>query len=58
MTLAERGAAVIRIDPIGGTIDDRRWPLAPSGTSLDWTALSKGKRPVALAGASNSCDSR
>lgn len=49
MTLAQLGAEVIRIDPIGGNIDVRRWPLAPSGTSLYWTALNKGKRSVCLA---------
>ena len=48
MTLAQLGAQVIRIDPIGGGPDWRRWPLAPSGTSLYWTALNKGKRSVAL----------
>jgi 2-methylfumaryl-CoA isomerase len=49
MTLAQLGAEVIRIDPIGGNIDIGRWPLAPSGTSLYWTALNKGKRSVTLA---------
>ena len=49
MTLAQLGAEVIRIDPIGGNIDYRRWPLAPGGTSLYWTALNKAKRSVALA---------
>ncbi|MFS2012352.1 CoA transferase [Azospirillum sp. CT11-132] len=49
MTLAQLGAEVIRIDPIGGHIDYRRWPLAPNGTSLYWTALNKAKRSVALA---------
>ena len=49
MTLAQMGAEVIRIDPIGGNIDLRRWPLAPSGASLYWTGLNKGKRSVALA---------
>lgn len=49
MTLAQLGAEVIRIDPIGGNIDYRRWPLAPNGTSLYWTALNKAKRSVALA---------
>jgi 2-methylfumaryl-CoA isomerase len=48
MTLAQLGAEVIRIDPVGGGPDFRRWPLAPSGTSLYWTALNKGKRSVAL----------
>jgi 2-methylfumaryl-CoA isomerase len=49
MTLAQMGAEVIRIDPIGGNIDYRRWPLAPNGTSLYWTGLNKSKRSVALA---------
>ena len=49
MTLAQLGAEVIRIDPLGGNIDIGRWPLAPSGTSLYWTALNKGKRSVSLA---------
>ncbi len=49
MTLAQLGADVIRIDPIGGNIDIRRWPLAPSGTSLYWASLNKAKRSVALA---------
>ncbi len=49
MTLAQLGAEVIRIDPIGGNIDYRRWPLAPNGTSLYWTALNKAKRSVTLA---------
>ncbi len=49
MTLAALGAEVVRIDPIGGNIDIGRWPLAPSGTSLYWTGLNKGKRSVELA---------
>src|SRR5512147_1748524 len=49
MTLAQLGAEVIRIDPLGGNIDIGRWPLAPNGTSLYWTALNKGKRSVSLA---------
>src|SRR5580693_9520036 len=48
MTLAQLGADVIRIDPVGGGADLRRWPLAPSGTSLYWTGLNKGKRSVTL----------
>jgi 2-methylfumaryl-CoA isomerase len=48
MTLAQLGAEVIRIDPIGGGPDAGRWPLAPSGASLYWTALNKGKRSVTL----------
>ncbi len=49
LTLAQLGAEVIRIDPIGGNIDYRRWPLAPSGTSIYWAGLNKGKRSVSLA---------
>jgi 2-methylfumaryl-CoA isomerase len=49
MTLAALGAEVVRIDPIGGNIDIGRWPLAPSGTSLYWAGLNKGKRSVELA---------
>jgi 2-methylfumaryl-CoA isomerase len=48
LTLAQLGADVIRIDPVGGGADLNRWPLAPSGTSLYWTALNKGKRSVTL----------
>jgi 2-methylfumaryl-CoA isomerase len=49
MTLAQLGADVIRIDPIGGNIDIGRWPLAPNGTSLYWASLNKAKRSVSLA---------
>ncbi len=48
LTLAQLGAEVIRIDPVGGGADLGRWPLAPSGTSLYWTGLNKGKRSVTL----------
>ena len=48
LTLAQLGADVIRVDPVGGGPDLGRWPLAPSGTSLCWTGLNKGKRSVTL----------
>ncbi|GEL18907.1 CoA transferase [Pseudonocardia asaccharolytica] len=48
MTLAQLGAEVIRVDPIGGAPDHRRWPLAPSGTSLYWAGLNKGKKSVSV----------
>jgi 2-methylfumaryl-CoA isomerase len=48
MTLAQLGADVIRVDPVGGSADLGRWPLAPSGVSLYWTGLNKGKRSVTL----------
>src|SRR5437763_8609066 len=49
MTMAQLGAEVIRIDPIGGAIDHNRWPVADSGASLYWAGLNKAKRSVALA---------
>ncbi|MGI4795042.1 MAG: CoA transferase [Janthinobacterium lividum] len=49
MTLAQLGAEVIRIDPLGGNIDAKRWPLAPGGDSIYWASLNKGKRSVTLA---------
>ena len=48
MTLAQFGADVIRVDPIGGGIDYRRLPLMPGGRSLYWTGLNKGKRSIAV----------
>src|SRR5215467_5456032 len=49
MTMAQFGADVIRIDPIGGGIDHTRWPVTDSGASLYWAGLNKAKRSVALA---------
>jgi 2-methylfumaryl-CoA isomerase len=48
MTLAQLGADVIRFDDIGGGIDYGRMPIAPSGRSLYWTGLNKGKRSLAV----------
>jgi 2-methylfumaryl-CoA isomerase len=48
LTLAQYGAEVIRIDPIGGGIDYNRMPRMPQGRSLYWTGLNKGKRSLAL----------
>jgi 2-methylfumaryl-CoA isomerase len=48
MTLAQLGADVIRVDPLGGAADTTRWPLAPNGKSLYWAGLNKGKRSVTL----------
>ncbi len=48
MHLALLGADVIRFDPIGGSIDYTRWPLAPGGASLYWTSLNKGKRSIQI----------
>jgi 2-methylfumaryl-CoA isomerase len=49
MTMAQFGAEVIRIDPIGGAIDHNRWPVTDTGASLYWAGLNKAKRSVALA---------
>src|ERR1700761_4810877 len=48
LTLAQLGADVIRVDPIGGAADQGRCPLARSGTSLFWTGMNKGKRSVTV----------
>ena len=48
MTLAQLGAEVIRIDPVGGNIDYHRWPVTDDGQSLYWAGLNKGKRSVTL----------
>lgn len=48
MTLAQLGADVVRIDPLAGAADRNRWPLAPSGTSLYWAGLNKGKESVTV----------
>ncbi|MEP9379157.1 CoA transferase [Aquabacter sp. CN5-332] len=46
--LLQLGAEVIRLDPIGGGPDRHRWPLAPTGESLYWQGLNKGKKSVAI----------
>ncbi len=48
MTLAQLGADVIRIDPIGGAADQARWPRMADGASLYWAGLNKGKRSVTI----------
>jgi 2-methylfumaryl-CoA isomerase len=47
MTLAQLGADVIRVDPIGGAADYHRWPVTDDGESIYWAGLNKGKRSVA-----------
>ncbi|MGV9801864.1 CoA transferase [Mycobacterium sp. NPDC003449] len=47
MTLAQLGAEVVRIDPIGGAADYRRWPVTDDGESIYWAGLNKGKRSLA-----------
>jgi 2-methylfumaryl-CoA isomerase len=46
--LAQLGAEVIRIDPIGGGPDYHRWPLTREGSSLYWEGLNKGKKSIAV----------
>lgn len=46
--LQQLGAEVIRIDPIGGGPDFKRWPLSPEGNSFYWEGLNKGKRSIAI----------
>ena len=48
LTLAQMGADVIRIDPVGGGLDHKRWPLTRDGVSLYWAGLNKGKRSIML----------
>jgi len=45
--LASLGAEVVRIDPPGGGVDYRRWPLH-NGISLYWNGLNQGKRSVTI----------
>ncbi|MGB1006694.1 MAG: CoA transferase, partial [Thalassobaculaceae bacterium] len=44
LSLAQMGAEVIRIDPIGGGLDFHRWPVTENGESLYWAGLNKGKK--------------
>lgn len=48
MTLAQLGAEVIRVDPVGGAADYHRWPVTAAGDSIYWAGLNKGKRSVAV----------
>jgi 2-methylfumaryl-CoA isomerase len=46
LTLAQLGADVIRVEPLGGGPDRGRWPQAQDGTSLYWTGLNRGKSAI------------
>lgn len=48
LTLAQLGAEVIRVDPVGGAADTKRWPVTADGTSIYWTGLNKGKKSVTV----------
>ncbi len=47
LTLAQLGAEVIRIDPVGGGMDRDRWPVE-NGKSLYWSGLNRAKKSVCL----------
>lgn len=46
-TLAELGAEVVRVDPPGGGMDAKRWPIH-NGESLYWAGLNNGKKSVTI----------
>lgn len=46
LTLAQLGAEVIRVEPLGGAPDRGRWPVTDDGTSLYWNGLNPGKSAV------------
>lgn len=46
--LLQLGAEVIRIDPIGGGPDFRRWPVSDAGRSFYWEGLNKGKKSISI----------
>ena len=46
--LAQMGADVIRVDPIGGGPDFHRWPVTEANDSLYWENLNRAKRSLAL----------
>ena len=46
-TLASLGAEVIRIDPPGGGIDAKRWPLH-NDQSIYWSGLNAGKKSLTI----------
>ncbi len=46
--MRQLGADVIRIDPIGGGPDFKRWPISGEGHSYYWEGLQKGKKSIAI----------
>lgn len=48
LNMLQLGAEVIRIDPVGGGPDYRRWPVSAEGNSFYWEGLNKGKRSIAI----------
>jgi crotonobetainyl-CoA:carnitine CoA-transferase CaiB-like acyl-CoA transferase len=50
-TLAEFGADVIKVEPVGTGDPLRKWRLLREGTSVWWEVQSRNKRSVELASA-------
>lgn len=48
LMLAQLGAEVIRFDPIGGGLDNRRWPITKDSKSLFWAGLNRGKKSLTV----------
>jgi 2-methylfumaryl-CoA isomerase len=49
MSLAQMGAEVIRIDPLRGGPDFKRWPMSQrADSSLFWTGLNRGKKSLTI----------
>lgn len=48
LTLAQLGAEVIRVDPVGGASDIHRLPLDVNGDSLYWAGLNNAKRSIEI----------
>ena len=48
VALAQLGAEVVRIDPIGGATDIHRLPLDSNGDSLYWAGLNQAKSSVEI----------
>lgn len=48
LTMAQLGAEVIRVDPLVGGLDYRRWPITEDNVSMFWAGLNKGKRSVTV----------
>jgi 2-methylfumaryl-CoA isomerase len=46
LTLAQLGAEVIRVEPLGGANDRSRWPLSQTGSSHYWNGLNLGKEAI------------
>ena len=48
LLMAQLGAEVIRFDQLNGGLDFGRWPVTPSGESLFWHGLNRGKKSIQI----------